>query len=113
MQEQLKNVQQIQATSYAVAAVLGDGSVVIWGDADYGGDSRALQDELKNVQHIQGASYVFVAVLGDGSVVTWGDCRGAGDSSALQNQVKKCPECPADPMLEPTPVQCCRFCRHS
>ena len=55
MQAQLKNVQQIQATkgdptslggivAGAFAAVLGDGSVVTWGDAD----SAAVQAQLAN-----------------------------------------------------------------
>ena len=33
VQDQLKNVQQIQASDSAFAAILGDGSVVTWGDA--------------------------------------------------------------------------------
>ena len=53
MQDQLKNVQQIQATKAflggAFAAILDDGSVVTWGDARHGGDSSAVQDQLKNV----------------------------------------------------------------
>ena len=52
VQGQLKNVQQIQASSYAFAAVLGDGSVVTWGDPQSGGDSSAVQHQLKNVQQI-------------------------------------------------------------
>ena len=59
MQAQLKNVQQIQATkgdptslggivAGAFAAVLGDGSVVTWGDADAGADSAAVQAQLAN-----------------------------------------------------------------
>ena len=37
------------------AAVLGDGSVVTWGDRSCGGDSdsSAVQDQLKNVQRLQ------------------------------------------------------------
>ena len=38
VQDQLKNVQQIQASAYAFAAILADGSVVTWGDAAIGGD---------------------------------------------------------------------------
>ena len=38
VQEQLKNVQQIQAALYAFAAILGDGSVVTWGSDRWGGD---------------------------------------------------------------------------
>ena len=32
----------------AFAALLGDGSVVTWGDADYGGDSSSVQDHLRD-----------------------------------------------------------------
>ena len=42
-QDQLKNVQQIQATSAAFAAILGDGSVITWGNPNKGGDSSAAQ----------------------------------------------------------------------
>ena len=48
MQGQLKNVQRIQATDEAFAAILGDGSVVTWGSAWHGGDSTAVQDQLEN-----------------------------------------------------------------
>ena len=50
MQHQLKDVQHMQASSTAFAAILGDGSVVTWGKATDGGDSRAEQHQLKNVQ---------------------------------------------------------------
>ena len=46
MQHQLKNGQQIQASDIAFAALLGDGSFVPWGDAEWGGDSSAVQDQL-------------------------------------------------------------------
>ena len=76
-QAQLQNVLQIQATSRAFAAILGDGSVVTWGSAFSGGDSTAVQDQLRNVQQIQASCDAFAAILGDGSVVTWG---GADDT---------------------------------
>ena len=47
MEDKLTNVQQIQATQRAFAAILGDGSVVTWGEATYGGDSAAVQGQLK------------------------------------------------------------------
>ena len=47
VQGQLKDVQQLQATSGgAFAAILGNGSVVTWGNAEYGGDSSSVQDQL-------------------------------------------------------------------
>ena len=90
VQDQLKNVQQIQAALYAFAAILGDGSVVTWGNAQ-SGDSSAVQDQLKNVQRVQRVQahdHVFAAILSDGSVVTWGSVLNGGDSSAVQNQLK-------------------------
>ena len=43
VRDQLKGVQQIQATYHAFAAILADGSVVTWGDADYGSDSSTVR----------------------------------------------------------------------
>jgi hypothetical protein len=39
VQDQLKNVEHIRATSKAFAAILQDGSVIAWGDREAGGDS--------------------------------------------------------------------------
>ena len=36
------------ASGKAFAAIVGDGSVVTWGNAHNGGDSRAVQDKLSN-----------------------------------------------------------------
>ena len=86
--DQLKGVQQIQATRHAFAAILEDGSVVTWGDARAGGDSSAVGEQLKGVQQIQATLHAFAAILKDGSVVTWGDARAGGDSSAVGDQLK-------------------------
>jgi hypothetical protein len=45
VEDQLRNVQQIQATDYAFAAILADGSMVAWGDPDRGGDCSAVTDQ--------------------------------------------------------------------
>ena len=87
-EDQLKGVRQIQATGGAFAAILADGSVVTWGDAEDGGDSSAVRDQLKNVQQIQATQKAFAAILADGSVVTWGDAEDGGDSSAVQDQLR-------------------------
>ena len=47
--DQLKNVQQIQGSDAAFAAILGDGSIVTWGQSSGGGDRSAVQDLLKPV----------------------------------------------------------------
>ena len=57
VQDQLMNVQQIQATGGAFAAILADGSVVAWGHPNLGGDCSAVQEQLKNVQQIQASCY--------------------------------------------------------
>eukprot|EP00434_Breviolum_minutum_P003890 symbB.v1.2.003418.t2/scaffold183.1/size281544/2 len=87
VQDQLKGVQQIQATNQAFAAILADGSVVTWGHPSCGGDSSAVRDQLKGVQQIQSSSRAFAAILEDGSVTTWGE-PDFGDCSAFQEQLK-------------------------
>ena len=88
VQEQLRDVQQIQASSAAFAAILCDGSVVTWGHAAGGGDSSAVQEQLRDVQQIQASESAFAAVLRDGSVVTWGNPARGGDSGAVQHQLR-------------------------
>ena len=103
VQEQLKNVQQIQSSpgyfEGAFAAIRGDGSVVTWGSARGGGDSSAVQHQLKNVQQIQASRSAFAALLGDGSVVTWGIQRyggdSGGDSRAVQDRLKNVQQSPS------------------
>ena len=46
VQDQLRNVKQIQATNWAFAAILANGSVVTWGDPRYG-DCSAVHDQLQ------------------------------------------------------------------
>eukprot|EP00439_Symbiodinium_sp_Y106_P028619 s3638_g3.t1 len=87
VQDQLTNVRQIQASGYAIAALLGNGSVVTWGAPNFGGDSSAVQDQLRDVQQIQASRYAFAALLGNGSVVTWGDPAVGGDCSAVHGQL--------------------------
>ena len=41
---------QVCGNGRAFAAILGDGSVVTWGNALFGSDSSEAQDQLKNVQ---------------------------------------------------------------
>ena len=81
-------MQQIQATVGAFAAILADGSVVIWGCGDFGGDSSAVQDQLRVVQQIQARNHAFAAILADESVVTWGHPVHGGGSSAVRDQLR-------------------------
>ncbi|CAE7835323.1 unnamed protein product, partial [Symbiodinium sp. KB8] len=88
VQEQLRDVQQIQTSDSAFAAILINGSVVTWGDADSGGDSSGVQEQLRDVQQIQTSDSAFAAIRRDGSVVTWGDVACGGNSSAVQHQLR-------------------------
>eukprot|EP00435_Cladocopium_sp_Y103_P028511 s2663_g7.t1 len=52
VRDELQNVQQICATSFAVAAILADGTMVTWGDEECLDDSlrvSRVQDQLQNV----------------------------------------------------------------
>ena len=88
VQDQLRNVQQVQGSLGAFAAILGDGSVVTWGKADCGGDCSAVQGQLKDVRQIHATECAFAAILGDRSVVTWGKADCGGDSSSVQDRLK-------------------------
>ena len=80
-------VQQVQATNEALAAILADGSVVAWGEPDFGGDSSEVEDQLKCVQQVQANYYAFAAILADESVVTWGFPDSGSDSSDVATQL--------------------------
>ena len=88
VRDQLRGVQQIQASHYALAAILADGSIVTWGDRCYSGDSTGVRDQLRGVQQIRATWRAFAAILEDGSVVTWGDADYGGDSSAVRDQLR-------------------------
>ena len=64
----------------------GDRAIVAWGDADFGGDSSAVQAQPWSVQQTQATGSAFAAILEDGSVCTWGKSLNGGDSSAVQDQ---------------------------
>eukprot|EP00439_Symbiodinium_sp_Y106_P005667 s4028_g1.t1 len=88
VQDQLRDVCQVQASGGAFAAIRGDGSVITWGSSDFGGDSSAVQDQLRDVQQIQASMCAFAAILGRGSVVAWGRAYHGGDSRAVQDQLR-------------------------
>eukprot|EP00439_Symbiodinium_sp_Y106_P040977 s3574_g5.t1 len=87
VRDRLKDVCQLQASRHAFAAILGDGSVVTWGDSSSGGDSSAVQYKLKDVQSVQATDGAFAAILGSGFVVTWGQPDLGGDSSSVQDRL--------------------------
>ena len=64
VQEQLRNVQQIQATTHAFAAILHDRWIVVtWGSPGGGGDNSGVQEQLRKVQQIQATQHAFAAIL--------------------------------------------------
>ena len=82
------SVQELHATNFAFAAILGDNSVVTWGARGYGGNSSGMQDQLKNLRQIKGSAGAFAAILNDGSLVTWGGQPLGADSSEVRHQLK-------------------------
>ena len=87
VQDQLRRVQQLQATGRAFAAILADGSVITWGHPGYGGDSSEVRDQLQNVRQVQATESAFAAIRADGSAVTWGDPDAGGVSTEIQEKL--------------------------
>ena len=54
VQDQLQNVQQVQASYHAFAAVRGDGSVLTWGSPHDVGDSRGVHQCASKSTHSYG-----------------------------------------------------------
>ncbi|CAJ1431522.1 unnamed protein product [Effrenium voratum] len=85
VQDQLRkaqiNVQQIQATCEAFAAVPADAAVITWGHLY----NSPVQDQLRYVRQIQANMLAFAAVLANGA---WGHEDYGGDSSAVQDQLR-------------------------
>ena len=72
----------------AFAALKSDGSVVSWGDSNYGGDSNSVKNQLINgVSQIFSSSSAFAALKDDGSIITWGSNSGGGNSSAVSKMI--------------------------
>lgn len=82
-------VSTIVSTAEACAALLENGDVVAWGNAEYGGViDRVIGSLLReNVVRLTATSYAFAAILRDGTVVTWGDGRGGGDSKSVRQEL--------------------------
>lgn len=78
---------QVSSAERAFAALLMDGSVVTWGQSDYGGDSSRIQRQLKNVQQLEATSAVFAAVLAADFFLTWGDPAYGGNNSRVQGHL--------------------------
>jgi predicted CoA-binding protein len=80
-------VVQVFSSAYAFAALRADGSVVTWGEPNYGGDSSSVADKLDgkiDVVQVFSSNGVFAALREDGALVTWGDSKKGGDSSVYK-----------------------------
>jgi len=85
-------VISISPNAYAFAALKVDGSVVTWGNTEYGGDSSTYNPSGRIYSSISSnltsgvvAIYyndnAFAALKSNGSVVTWGNIQSGGNSS--------------------------------
>ena len=85
------------STDTAFALIQENGSVITWGDPNYGGDSSQAPSSAldSNVVKIYSNVGAFAALKSDGTVVTWGHSGYGGNSSsvsggALNSGVKVC-----------------------
>ena len=73
----------------AFAALKEDGSVITWGDFNFGGDSSSVSNDLQSgVAQIFSTWSSFAALKEDGSVIAWGDSSYGGDSSSVSDQLQ-------------------------
>eukprot|EP00439_Symbiodinium_sp_Y106_P080548 s955_g19.t1 len=86
LEEELHDVQQLVATRFAFAALLGNGTVVTWGKAAFGG--RGKQEQLKRVELLRASMGAFAAIRDDGTVVAWGLPSAGGDAGPVQHQLQ-------------------------
>jgi len=74
-----QGVEAIFSTKKAFLALKSDGSVVIWGDAGYGGDLGDRATLLhENVQLVRANHHAFAVLLKDGAVIAWGNYSKGG-----------------------------------
>lgn len=73
-------VAQVRAGYGAFAALKTDGTVVAWGDPQFGGNASApVGGSLTGVTSITPSGWAFSAIRSGGSVVTWGSATLGGD----------------------------------
>ena len=72
----------------AFASLRDNGSVLVWGDPAYGGDSTLVSALISsNVIQVYSNKTSFAALKSDGSVVTWGGATTGGDSSTVSTSL--------------------------
>ena len=85
LQHRLHDIQRLQRTHGAFAALHEDGDVTVWGHADYGGDASSVSDQLKDVCEIQATESAFAAIKDDRRVVAWGAYAFGGACGAVRS----------------------------
>ena len=89
IQDQLNSVTCVEANSVSFCALNSDGTVVTWGDKNYGGEVNSqIADQLHDVTSVFHNDDAFAALRSDGSVVTWGDDGCGGDSSNVETELQ-------------------------
>ncbi|MBF0341329.1 MAG: hypothetical protein HQL95_10270 [Magnetococcales bacterium] len=73
--------------SSAFFAQRSDGTLVVWGNANNGGNTSAVASRLTALSKIVSNVNAFAALRTDGSVVTWGDANSGGSSDAVASQL--------------------------
>jgi hypothetical protein len=78
-------VVDVSHTSRAFAALKTDGSVVVWGDAHYGGSVSSAVAALltSGVKLVCANEVAFTAIKMDGSVITWGHQVSVGSGGVV------------------------------
>eukprot|EP00439_Symbiodinium_sp_Y106_P029700 s2409_g3.t1 len=82
-----RGVRQLVASDEAFCALLHDGSVQVWGNADYGGDSSAVRHELQKVLQITASFAAFAALKENGTVASWGSPQAGGDQGDVVDRL--------------------------
>lgn len=74
----------VYSTGFAFAALKTNGSVITWGDVNYGGNSSSVSAYLSSgVVAIYSSGSAFAALKTNGRVVTWGNVDYGGNSSSV------------------------------
>ncbi|OLP97861.1 hypothetical protein AK812_SmicGene19764 [Symbiodinium microadriaticum] len=83
-------VRDVVATDSAFAAVLTDGTVQAWGEAESGGHCPWDRNDkdLQSVKKLYATSRAFAALKDDGTVIAWGDRDSGGDARHVRDRLR-------------------------
>eukprot|EP00438_Fugacium_kawagutii_P029075 Skav203073 [mRNA] locus=scaffold363:109052:127607:- [translate_table: standard] len=83
---ELELKRPLKALARAFAAIQDD-TVVTWGAAEFGGDSRSVQRQLTDVMQVYVSEFACAAITNDGTVVSWGSAIAGGDNHDVRNKL--------------------------